>query len=156
VPSPHRARACARPTSVFSLLAAPQANDIVWSTPTFIADRRPRCSIPYYRIFRYWIFRFIGVVHTKRPRAKTVWIQQREYKRAGNVLAAARRQSGLTQEELAKRLGKPQSFVSNYEKGQRRVDVLEMLLIVETLGGDPREVFADMLALRSRPKKRAK
>jgi transcriptional regulator with XRE-family HTH domain len=96
------------------------------------------------------------VVHTKRPRAKTVWIQQREYKRAGNVLAAARRQSGLTQEELAKRLGKPQSFVSNYEKGQRRVDVLEMLLIVETLGGDPREVFADMLALRSRPKKRAK
>ena len=40
---------------------------------------------------------------------------------------------------------KPQSFVSNYERGQRRIDVLELLRIVEALEGDPRSVFADIV-----------
>lgn len=43
---------------------------------------------------------------------------------------------------------KPQSFVSNYERGQRRIDVLELLRIVEALGGDAREVFTDIVARR--------
>jgi hypothetical protein len=39
--------------------------------------------------------------------------------------------AGLTQNQLARLLRKPQSFVSNYERGQRRIDVLELLRIVE-------------------------
>jgi hypothetical protein len=35
---------------------------------------------------------------------------------------------------LARLLRKPQSFVSNYERGQRRIDVPELLRIVEALG----------------------
>lgn len=46
-----------------------------------------------------------------------MWVRQQEYKLVGNVLAEARKRAGLTQEELARNLRKPQSFVSNYEKG---------------------------------------
>jgi hypothetical protein len=42
----------------------------------------------------------------------------------------------------------PQSFVSNYERGQRRIDMLELLRIVVALKGDPRRVFADILRRR--------
>lgn len=50
--------------------------------------------------------------------------------------------------QLAKLLRKPQSFVSNYERGQRRIDVLELLRIVEALGGSARAVFMDIIARR--------
>jgi transcriptional regulator with XRE-family HTH domain len=74
-----------------------------------------------------------------------VWVQPREHKLVGAVLARAREAAGLTQVQLAKLLRKPQSFVSSYETGQRRIDVLEMLRIVEALKGDPKRVFADIL-----------
>jgi len=77
-----------------------------------------------------------------------VWVSQREYKAVGDALAAARARAGLTQQQLAKLLRKPQSFVSNYERGQRRIDVLELLRIVEVLKGNPRQVFADILKKR--------
>jgi len=41
-------------------------------------------------------------------------------------LRQARLDAGLTQEEVARRLGKPQSFVSKCESGERRVDVIEL------------------------------
>jgi transcriptional regulator with XRE-family HTH domain len=74
-----------------------------------------------------------------------VWVEQREYVAVGSALADARERAGLTQQELAKRLRKPQSFVSSYERGQRRVDVLELIRIVETLAGDPIEVVEDIM-----------
>jgi hypothetical protein len=43
-------------------------------------------------------------------------------------------------------LRKPQSFVSNYERGQWRIDVLELLRIVEALEGDPGKVFSVVLS----------
>lgn len=43
-----------------------------------------------------------------------------------NRLRAARRSAGLTQVETAQRLGKPQSYVSKCESGERRVDVVEL------------------------------
>ncbi len=77
-----------------------------------------------------------------------MWVQPREYKHVGAALAAARDRAGLTQAQLAKLLRKPQSFVSNYDRGQRRIDVLELLRIVETLDGDARAVFMDIMARR--------
>ncbi|KQS57727.1 hypothetical protein ASG17_00820 [Brevundimonas sp. Leaf363] len=52
-------------------------------------------------------------------------------------LGTARRDAGLTQVELAGRLGRPQSFVSKVERGERRVDVVEFCEIAEALGKDP-------------------
>jgi transcriptional regulator with XRE-family HTH domain len=75
-----------------------------------------------------------------------VWVPQKEYQVVGLALANARDRAGLTQKQLARLLRKPQSFVSNYERGQRRIDVLELLIIVKALGSDPTRVFADILA----------
>ena len=77
----------------------------------------------------------------------TVWVQPKEYKIVGAALAKARERAGLTQKQLARKLRKPQSFVSNYERGQRRIDVLELLRIVEAFGGDPRRLFNDIVAV---------
>jgi transcriptional regulator with XRE-family HTH domain len=44
-----------------------------------------------------------------------------------NMLIAAREQAGLTQVEVAKKLAKPQSFVSKYERGERRLDFTEFI-----------------------------
>lgn len=74
-----------------------------------------------------------------------MWVQPKEYKHVGAALAAARDRAGLTRAQLARLLRKPQSFVSNYERGQRRIDVLELLRIVAALGGDSREVFKDII-----------
>jgi len=71
-----------------------------------------------------------------------VWIEPNQHKLIGRHLAALRRQAKLNQTELAKLLRKPQSFVSAIENGQRRVDLLEFLVIVRTLGGDPRSTSA--------------
>jgi transcriptional regulator with XRE-family HTH domain len=59
-------------------------------------------------------------------------------------LAAARQRAKLTQVELAARLRKPQSFVSAFEAGKRRVDLIEFLLIARTLGADPIDIFAEI------------
>jgi transcriptional regulator with XRE-family HTH domain len=77
--------------------------------------------------------------------AGTVWVQQREYGDVGATLADARERAGLSQQQLAKLLRKPQSFISNYERGQRRIDILELLRVVEALGGDPIEIFREIL-----------
>lgn len=59
------------------------------------------------------------------------------YQRLCAALAAARRASGLSQAEVARRLGGPQSFVSKYEAGERRLDVVEFLEAAEALETDP-------------------
>jgi transcriptional regulator with XRE-family HTH domain len=55
-----------------------------------------------------------------------------------------RKGAGVTQVELAKRLKKPQSFISAYESGQRRMDLLEFASIALALGGDPRVVSSEI------------
>ncbi len=83
-------------------------------------------------------------------RAAAKWVQPQHYRVVGAALEAARQRANMTQVELAARLGKPQSVVSGYENGRRRVDVVEFLLIVRTLGADPVEAFAEIA--RSLPK----
>ena len=85
-----------------------------------------------------------------------MWVQPKEYRIVGEALAAARDQMGVTQKQLAKLLRKPQSFVSTYERGQRRVDVLELLRIVEVLKGDARAVFMDIVARQGELKRRGR
>jgi len=51
-----------------------------------------------------------------------------EYKAVINKLKEARIESGLSQEQAAKKLGKPQSFVSKVELCERRLDVAELIL----------------------------
>lgn len=50
------------------------------------------------------------------------------------LLRSLREEAGLNQTELAGRLSKPQSFVSKYEAGERRLDVVELEQICAALG----------------------
>jgi transcriptional regulator with XRE-family HTH domain len=47
-----------------------------------------------------------------------------------------RHQAGLSQAGLAQRLGKPPSFVGKYELGERRLDVVELAVILQALGAE--------------------
>lgn len=60
------------------------------------------------------------------------------------LLVALRKEKGMTQVELSKRLGKPQPFISYIERGERRIDVIEFYAIVRALEGDPATVFATL------------
>lgn len=53
------------------------------------------------------------------------------------LLVEKREASGLTQTELADKLGEYQSFVARLESGQRRVDVIEFLELARILNFDP-------------------
>ncbi|MFC1625414.1 helix-turn-helix domain-containing protein [Patescibacteria group bacterium] len=53
-------------------------------------------------------------------------IHSKEYKTVVERLKKARIDSGLKQEEVAKKLDKPQSYVSKIESGERRLDVAEL------------------------------
>lgn len=61
-----------------------------------------------------------------------------------SLLHAAREKAGLTQQQLADRLGKPQSFVAKYEGGERRIDVVEFLAIARALDLDPARTVREM------------
>jgi transcriptional regulator with XRE-family HTH domain len=65
-----------------------------------------------------------------------------QYKRYIVVLTQARGRAGLTQQELAHRLGKPQSFVSKYERGERRLDVPEFVAIAKAMCTSARALLA--------------
>ena len=53
------------------------------------------------------------------------------------ALKKIRIEQGLTQNVIAERLQVPQSFVSKYENGERRLDVVEFMEVAEALGKDP-------------------
>jgi transcriptional regulator with XRE-family HTH domain len=60
-----------------------------------------------------------------------------DYARFLALLKASRKHAGIVQQELADKLGKPQSFVAKVEGGERRIDVIEFIAIAEAIGRDP-------------------
>jgi len=52
------------------------------------------------------------------------------------MIRAERERTRVTQVELSQRLDRPQSFVSKYERGERRLDVIEFLEVARVLGFD--------------------
>lgn len=50
------------------------------------------------------------------------------------LLRQVRQEAGLTQADIALRVGQPQSFVSKYESGERRLDILELRAVCSVIG----------------------
>lgn len=67
-----------------------------------------------------------------------------EYERFLRLLIDARKAAGITQQALAHTLNKPQSFVSKYERRERRLDVVEFLLVARAIGIDPHTIVTDL------------
>jgi hypothetical protein len=59
-------------------------------------------------------------------------------------LMELREKAGLTQTELASKLGEYQSFIARLESGQRRLDVIEFLRLAKILGFDEAEVLKNL------------
>lgn len=73
-----------------------------------------------------------------------------EHRKFVNALRAIREAQGVTQAQLSERLGRNQSYISNIERGQRRLDVMEFMHISEALGRRANELFSEIeQALRS-------
>lgn len=66
------------------------------------------------------------------------------YNRFLKFIIDARKRAGLTQQELADRLKKPQSYVSKYERGERRLDVIEFLEISRLLEIDSCDLLQEI------------
>ncbi|HQE92992.1 MAG TPA: helix-turn-helix transcriptional regulator [Anaerolineae bacterium] len=73
---------------------------------------------------------------------KSVFTQ--EYQRLCELLILARQKSQLTQAELAAALEKPQSFVSKYERSERRLDVIELFQITNVLQIHPVDLMMQL------------
>jgi transcriptional regulator with XRE-family HTH domain len=71
----------------------------------------------------------------------TASVFTRRYRLLLSILISLREGKGLSQRQLAKKLKKPQSFVSKYERGERRLDIIELLDITRALEADPHQVI---------------
>lgn len=64
-------------------------------------------------------------------------VYSKTYKLFRSQLVAVRKGANLSQAQLAKKLGKPPSFVAKYELGERRLDVVEMCVILKCINVEP-------------------
>lgn len=62
-----------------------------------------------------------------------------------DLLRQTRLEAGVSQTELARRLNRPQPFISYIESGERRVDVIEFYAIMLALGADPEASFSKLV-----------
>ncbi len=80
-----------------------------------------------------------------------------DYQLLLTVLKAARKRVGVSQVDLAERLGNTQTFVSKCERGERRIDAVELVEFAEALGVEPLGLLGEYLeqrAARLRPRSR--
>ena len=73
-------------------------------------------------------------------------VHSEPYKLLLEMLIEARTRAGVTQLELATRLGRPQPFISFVERGERRIDVIEFYAIMRALERDPDEAFRQLIS----------
>lgn len=71
-------------------------------------------------------------------------IQDRR-KKLRKLLIAARKKAGLKQIDVAKKMGKPQPFMSRFETGERQLEVAEFIELAEILGVDPRKIVDELI-----------
>lgn len=75
------------------------------------------------------------------------WVDSPTYRSVIEALRAVREARGLTQREVARRLGLPSSFPSKVEKLERRLDILEFIALAQAFEMDPHELLDHVLAI---------
>jgi transcriptional regulator with XRE-family HTH domain len=66
------------------------------------------------------------------------------------LLVQARSDAGLSQVDLAARLNRPQSYVSKYESGERRLDLIEFIEVAEAIGCAASDILTLVVATAHR------
>lgn len=96
---------------------------------TFLSIKRPARRKRKHNIPIWDFDRKMGKL---RKMAKS--LNSAEGEKLAALLRSVRSEAGLTQAEVADRLEMPQSFVSKYESGERRIDLVELRQICKVLG----------------------
>ena len=69
------------------------------------------------------------------------WVVSPDYRALVAALVEQRKVAGVSQRELARRLGKPPSFINKIELLERRIDLLEFIAITEAFEAKPDSVL---------------
>lgn len=72
------------------------------------------------------------------------------YKALLAILREVRQCAEMTQEDLGRRLGNTQTFVSKMERGERRIDLVEFVEICGACGASPEDIFREYLIRSSK------
>ena len=84
--------------------------------------------------------------------AKRIWVTSDAYDAAIQAVIAARHAQGVSQRDLAERLGKPRSFVSKLENKERRLDMVEFVMLARAMDIPPGELLEKVvLSLPAEP-----
>ena len=81
-------------------------------------------------------------------------IHTARYQALRQLLVAARKRAGLTQEQVAVRIRRPQSYLSKVEHGDQRLDVVEFLELAEAISADAPDVVRQVAAIGRKGSKR--
>jgi transcriptional regulator with XRE-family HTH domain len=71
--------------------------------------------------------------------------QDPRYEKLQSLLKELRKNKNVRQQELAEALGRPQSYVSKYEGGERNIDLVELIDVVKSFEMDPAEAISDLV-----------
>jgi transcriptional regulator with XRE-family HTH domain len=74
----------------------------------------------------------IGILSVHRK-----WVASPYYRAIIDTVKAARLEAGISQRQMAQRLGKPPSFVNKIELIERRIDLLEFIAFANAMGIPP-------------------
>jgi transcriptional regulator with XRE-family HTH domain len=80
-------------------------------------------------------------------------LHSEDYRKLTAILLNARKRADLTQQQVADRLGRPQSFIAKVEGGERRIDLVELVALSRAIGADPRTLLDSLLGVMSGAKK---
>lgn len=86
-----------------------------------------------------------------KRRATTPGFRDARYRSVIEQLTAERRRLGISQEELAQRLGLHKQFVSRVELGERRLDIVEFADFARALGINPAKLVDGIEGAEGRP-----
>jgi transcriptional regulator with XRE-family HTH domain len=73
------------------------------------------------------------------------WVGSAAYRAAIGAIIQTRMSCGVSQRELARRLGRPPSYINKIELLERRLDLLEFIQIARALGADANELLSKIL-----------
>lgn len=76
---------------------------------------------------------FTGIMRTE--------IYSQEHQKLRDILKRERLASGLRQSDVAQRTGRSQAYISKFEKGDLRLDVVDFVRLCKTIGCDPHQVL---------------
>jgi transcriptional regulator with XRE-family HTH domain len=76
-------------------------------------------------------------------------LDARRHEALRTFLVERRKIAGLRQVDLAKHLGRTQSYVSNIEIGQKRIALIELIEWAEAIGYDPEEAITEISKIKA-------